>query len=116
MQTDAQRIAQLERAIRLHRDERGDDRCWLDDEVLYSILPEGYIAPERDTTVELELCKQFIQCRRNPGTTYTSPQRRIEELEAIVESLKERLLILQARNEELEQIHPMFTEEYPKES
>jgi len=34
-------IETLRNAIRLHRDERGNDRCWLDDERLYSVLPEG---------------------------------------------------------------------------
>lgn len=28
----------LESAIRKHRDQRGDDRCWLDDEELYKTL------------------------------------------------------------------------------
>ncbi len=27
-------------AIRKHRDEKGHDRCWLDDQELYKILPE----------------------------------------------------------------------------
>lgn len=80
-------------AIRKHRDQRGDDRCFLDDEELYKVLPEGYTSPERDTTVELELCKKFINSRRNPKTEYISPQRRIEELEAEVERLKNELLI-----------------------
>ena len=71
----------LRAAIRLHRDQRGDDRCWLDDEALYAILPEGHVPPERDTQVELERCRQYIECRRNPKTQYVSPQRRIEELE-----------------------------------
>lgn len=75
------RIDELEEAIRKHRDQRGDSRCWLDDEELYKILPEGYTPPERDSSVELELCKKFIECRHNPGTEYVSPQRRIEELE-----------------------------------
>lgn len=71
----------LEQAIRQHRDARGDDRCWMDDEALYKVLPEGYTPPARDTAVELERCRQFIACRQHPETTYVSPQRRIEELE-----------------------------------
>lgn len=31
----------LKDAIRLHRDERGNDRCWLDDDRLYAVLGEG---------------------------------------------------------------------------
>lgn len=74
-------IEYYEEAIRKHRDQRGDDRCWQDDEELYSILPEGYTPPPRDTAVMLEQCEKYIACRQNPATTYISPQRRIEELE-----------------------------------
>lgn len=45
------------------------------------LLPEGYVPPERDESVELELCKQYIKSCHNPSVKYTSPQRRIEELE-----------------------------------
>lgn len=75
-------LALLQQAVRIHRDTRGDDRCWRDDEALYAVLPEGYTAPTRDTAVELDRCRQFIAARHNLSTTYVSPQRRIEELEA----------------------------------
>jgi hypothetical protein len=74
-------------AIRQHRDERGDDRCWQDDEKLYAALPEGYVPPARDTAVELGNCQRYIECRHNPATVYVSPQRRIEELEAALAPL-----------------------------
>jgi hypothetical protein len=80
-----------EEAIRKHRDQKGDDRCWMDDEELYKILPEGYTPPERDSCVELELCKKFIATRHNPGTSYISPERRIEELEEENRKLKKEL-------------------------
>jgi len=82
-------ISTLENAIRNHRDQRGDDRCWQDDETLYSVLPEGYTPPARDSEVELGLCQKFIDTRHNPRTTYISPQRRIEELEAEIERLSD---------------------------
>lgn len=72
----------LEAAIRRHRDQRGDDRCWMDDDNLYRALPEGFTATLRDSAVELENCRRFIESRRHPLTIYVSPQRRIEELEA----------------------------------
>ena len=77
------RIAELELAIRKHRESylSGDDKCWKDNEVLYQHLPEGYTPPTRDTTVELELCHQYIASCHDPRISYTSPQRRIEELE-----------------------------------
>jgi hypothetical protein len=83
-----ERIKYYEEAIRKHRDQRGDDRCWMDDEELYKTLPEGYTPPQRDTCVRLELCKKYIECRQNPKTEYISPQRRIEELEKEVETLR----------------------------
>lgn len=76
--------AKVTDAIRAHRDARGDDRCWRDDDDLYSILPEGYTPPTRDTAVELERCKRFIELRQHPGTEYVSPQREIERLENVL--------------------------------
>lgn len=101
------RIGQLESAIRNHRDQRGDDRCWMDDEELYKVLPEGYTAPARDTEVELKLCEKFISCRKNPATAYVSPQRRIEELEAELEQLKQKY---QLRCQEISQT--LYKERY----
>ncbi len=82
LQTVMNQKSTYEAAIRRHRDERGDDRCWLDDETLYKSLPEGYKPPDRDTTVEIENCHRYIVCRHHPDTKYVSPQRRIEELQA----------------------------------
>jgi hypothetical protein len=83
--------SRLMMAIRKHRDYRGDDKCYMDDRELYSILPEGYTPPPFDAAVELENCKKYIACRQDPSTTYVSPQRRIEELEAEVEKLRKRV-------------------------
>ena len=33
-------VVKLRAAIRQHRDEKGNDRCWLDDSRLYQVLPE----------------------------------------------------------------------------
>lgn len=74
-------ILKLRKEIRYCRDQKGDDRCWMDLERLYQLLPEGYTPPERDTTIELENCKKYIESCNNPYTQYVSPQRRIEELE-----------------------------------
>lgn len=82
------KLMDLTAAVRRHRDERGDDRCWMDDERLYKALPEGYTTPERSEAVELEYCKRFIATRHHPCTTYVSPQVRITELEAEVAKLK----------------------------
>jgi hypothetical protein len=66
----AERIDELEAAIRKHRDEHGDDRCWQDDCELYNILPEGYDPPKMDEPVMLENCKRYIERRQCPITKY----------------------------------------------
>ena len=63
--TDRERVVLLEDAIRRHRDQRGDDRCWLDDAELYSVLGEG----QPDTTLPpqeefLSNCARFFECRQ----------------------------------------------------
>ena len=77
-----ERIAEVENAIRKHRDFRGDDRCYEDDAELYGVLPEGFSPPSCDTEIDLNQCAKYKACRQNPATEYVSPQRRIEELEA----------------------------------
>lgn len=62
----AARIAQLETAIQKHRDQRGDDRCWLDDLELYAVLGDG---AEADLTLPpreefLGNCARFFECRQ----------------------------------------------------
>jgi hypothetical protein len=88
-----ERINTLENGIRKLRDDwvRGDDKCWKDLVALFKLLPEGFELPEQDTCVELENCRKYINSCHHPGVTYTSPQRRIEELEAENKELKERL-------------------------
>jgi hypothetical protein len=84
-------VERLRQAIRNHRDQRGDDRCWLDDEELYKALPEGYTPPPRSETVELDCCRRYIATRHHPGTVYISPQRRIEQLEDLLKRVVKEL-------------------------
>lgn len=61
----------LREGIRAHRDQRGDDRCWLDDERLHALLPEGIPAL---TCMDFELmypnCKRFLQTRVHPRARF----------------------------------------------
>jgi len=61
-------IIKLRTAIRLHRDEKGHDRCWLDDQRLYQVLPESVRAdfrlPEHDEFIEN--CEKFWKDRNKP--------------------------------------------------
>lgn len=57
----------LENAIRKHRDQKGDDRCWLDDQELYSVLNEPIpesagILPTKE--IFLGNCEKYYQCRK----------------------------------------------------
>ncbi len=62
----AARVLKLEAAIRKHRSQRLDDRCWLDDEELYSALDDGIKAntklPPKDEF--LSHCSRFWHCRQ----------------------------------------------------
>lgn len=60
----------LEEGIRTHRDANGDDRCWKDDELLYSLLPEG-ISSSRSFNLEekqilMGRCERFWDTRKYP--------------------------------------------------
>lgn len=62
-------IIKLRQAIILHRDERGHDRCWLDDCRLYQVLgdvnPNEMILPPKEEF--LQNCEQYW-CNRQPKT------------------------------------------------
>lgn len=91
---DTRELLKLREAIRKVRETKGDDRCWKDWEAVFALLPEGYTSPATDSTIELENCKQFIACSQDPRTKYVSPQRRIEELEALNTRQEQRLDLL----------------------
>lgn len=58
---------ELEKAIRSHRDAKGDDRCWLDDEALYAVLGEGngsLTLPSKE--IFLANCAKYHECRQPP--------------------------------------------------
>lgn len=67
-------VLKLRAAIRYHKDQKGDDRCWVDDLRLYEALPEG--SDGHDSTLPsekifLENCKRFCRSRQVPvGTIF----------------------------------------------
>lgn len=66
-------IVRLRTEIRSHRDQRGDDRCWLDDEKVWVLLPESFL---RSTTLP-EFSTMMAKCRafyRYRGTRTTPIQ------------------------------------------
>jgi hypothetical protein len=57
----------LRDGIRYHRDQKGDDRCWVDDLRLYELLPEGpagYDSTLPSEEIFLENCKRFCRTRQ----------------------------------------------------
>jgi hypothetical protein len=86
-----QEYNKLATAIRKHRDQRGDDRCWMDDYELYEALPEGINGADLRLNTPDEMlacCRQYIAKRHDPSKEYISPQRRIEELEKELENYR----------------------------
>lgn len=66
-----QEVMRLRNAIRYHRDEKGDARCWLDDIKLYENLPEtvpvdATLPPKEEF---LGSCTRFWECRQGKSFT-----------------------------------------------
>lgn len=64
-------VERLKSAIRNHRDQRGNDRCHIDDSALYEALGE----PQPNTALPpreafLAECARFYECRQKPGDVY----------------------------------------------
>lgn len=59
-------IMRLRSGIRYHRDQRGDDRCWLDDVKLYKLLPDSDQAEFKLPCREkfLSSCERFWESRQ----------------------------------------------------
>ena len=66
MSTPIEQIKTLRQSIRYHRDQKGDDRCWLDDHRLWSLLedtqPKTIDLPSFDQM--METCGAFYLHRR----------------------------------------------------
>ena len=64
----------LRNAIKKHRAQKADDRCWMDDQELYAILGDGNLGDNRvgDLSETLANCKRFIERRCQKGGTWKS--------------------------------------------
>lgn len=90
------RIDKLEAAIRQHRDQKADDRCWEDDQRLYEVLGEPFKVVNNvgDKVAMIKNCIRFIETRCVGGLwpTYV-------ELEAQVNSLNKRAQLAEEKLE-----------------
>jgi chromosome segregation ATPase len=94
LNTKVDEITRLQVAIREHRDQKGDNRCWLDDFNLYKVLPEG---PSYDSSLPpkcefLESCSRFWEQRQLPDAmSRRADEMTITQLQAEVERLRTEL-------------------------
>jgi hypothetical protein len=82
-------IIQIRRTIRDHRDAKGDDRCWLDDYLVWNLLPREEIPiPKLNTETGMFKCIEFYVHRRSdtielvPSTAILDPTKWNEDLES----------------------------------
>ena len=60
-------VERLRAAIREHKNQLSDDRCWLDDSKLYSVLDDrGYDSSLPPKCEFLESCSRFFEQRQTP--------------------------------------------------
>jgi hypothetical protein len=57
-------ILERRQVIRMHRDQKGDDRCWLDDWLVWMMLDDTSPEPRLPPSVSMTRCQMFYQCRR----------------------------------------------------
>lgn len=89
------RYYELYEAIREHRDQHGDDRCWMDDQKLYAVLKDDNLGDNRTPPKEkmLQTCSRYIDSRCQPTADWKS----YEELED--DNLRLRLGLKSIRHE-----------------
>ena len=85
------REVQLEAAIRTHRDQHGDDRCWIDDQTLYAVLADGNLGDNTvgDPEAMRRNCDRFIANRCQAGGDWPS----YAELEQCIRDIDKTLRV-----------------------
>lgn len=86
----SERVKKLEDGIREHRDQKGDARCWLDDQQLYSLLggtKANTALPSKEAF--LSNCARYWECRQNPNDKYEGEQEQIKNLQKLLKESQE---------------------------
>ena len=82
------RIIELESAVRKHRDQRGDDRCWLDDQELYKVLGDNDLGnnslPPKDKF--LKNCENYYnkRCKNADWPSYQQLEEKLNKIKEII--------------------------------
>lgn len=69
-------ILDCRKAIRAHRDARGDDRCWLDDYSVWALIKGSFPVPRRLPAFEeaMDMCRAFYKLRRAENADAAPPE------------------------------------------
>ncbi len=80
----------LRNAIANHRDQKADDRCWLDDQELYKALGDGNLGDNRvgDKCEMLESCKRFLELRCEDGGPWRTSKQLLAEIDDLNRHIK----------------------------
>lgn len=84
-------IERLKNAIRNHRDQKGDDRCWMDDQELYAVLGDGNLGDNTigDPKKMLRNCEKFIAVRCQPGSSWIPYAELLEQNNLLIKQNEE---------------------------
>jgi hypothetical protein len=97
-------IIAIRQATRYHRDQKGDDRCWVDDYLVWKFLPDTPPEPTRPPSFEQAMgcCRSFYDNRRaeQPDHVPTNVVSNPALWDADLDTLSEAELVA-----ELERIH-----------
>lgn len=74
MAATLRRVIELEEGIAEHRDQNGDDRCFLDDQQLYALMGDGKLADMTLPPAEvfLESCRRYHASRQPESALYAA--------------------------------------------
>ncbi len=102
------RILQLRNSIRYHRDQVGDDRCWLDDYLMYRLLSDTYPEPRYSRKEGMDRCREFYKLR-NASRQDPTPREAIRDRkhwdDDLVSMSQEKLIRERWRIEQAIRVH-----------
>lgn len=90
-------VTKLVAPICYHRDQRGDDRCWYDDLMLYWHLPESIRYPVKLSREQMAArCAYYRRCRGSDKRPARLPEQCAEQPHAYLQGMSRRELMSEA--------------------